>query len=78
MSRSLQTEFVDDPKKIVKVGQIVKVRILEVNIPLKRIALTMKSLNSPGHKGGKSKGEKTREEKKTYTLEDLKAKFKNR
>jgi len=62
----------------VKVGQIVKVRILEVNVPLKRIALTMKSQGATGHKGGKPKGERPREAKKTYTLEDLKAKFKNR
>lgn len=34
--------FVDDPKKIVKVGQVVKVRVLEVNEKLKRISLSMK------------------------------------
>ena len=74
----LADRFVDDPKKCVKVGQIVKVRILEVNVPLKRIALTMKSQNASGHKGGKPKSGKPSEAKKTYTLEDLKAKFKNR
>ncbi len=39
----LADRFIDDPKKVVKVGQIVKVRVLEVNEPLKRIALSMKS-----------------------------------
>jgi len=39
----LADRFVDDPKKIVKVGQIVKVRVLEVNQLLKRISLSMKS-----------------------------------
>jgi uncharacterized protein len=39
----LADRFIDDPKKIVKVGQIVKVRVLEVNQLLKRIALSMKS-----------------------------------
>lgn len=34
--------FVDDPKKITKVGQVVKVRVLEVNEKLKRISLSMK------------------------------------
>jgi transcriptional accessory protein Tex/SPT6 len=29
----------------VKVGQIVKVRVVEVNVPLKRISLTMKGEN---------------------------------
>ena len=43
----LADRFVDDPKKFVKVGQIVKVRVLEVNEALKRISLTMKSPGRP-------------------------------
>jgi uncharacterized protein len=38
----LADRFVDDPKKIVKVGQVVKVRVLEVKEKLKRISLSMK------------------------------------
>lgn len=34
--------FVKDPKEIVQVGQIVKVRVLEINEKLKRISLSMK------------------------------------
>ena len=44
----LADRFVDDPKKVVKVGQIVKVRVLEVNESLKRISLSMKSAGTPG------------------------------
>jgi uncharacterized protein len=40
----LADRFVDDPKKIVKVGQVVKVQVLEVNEKLKRISLSMKSV----------------------------------
>lgn len=40
----LADRFVDDPKKIVKVGQVVKVKVLEVNEKLKRISLSMKSV----------------------------------
>ncbi|MBD2437166.1 Tex family protein [Nostoc sp. FACHB-110] len=40
----LADRFVDDPKKIVKVGQVVKVKVLEVNEKLKRISLSMKAL----------------------------------
>ncbi|QYX30438.1 Tex family protein [Sphaerospermopsis torques-reginae] len=40
----LADRFVDDPKKIVKVGQVVKVRVLEVNEKLKRIGLSMKAV----------------------------------
>ncbi len=39
----LADRFVDDPKKVVKVGQVVKVRVLEVNEKLKRISLSMRS-----------------------------------
>jgi protein Tex len=35
--------FVKDPKEIVKVGEIVKVRVMEVNPGLKRISLSMRS-----------------------------------
>lgn len=38
----LADRFVDDPKKVVKVGQVVKVQVLEVNEKLKRISLSMK------------------------------------
>ncbi len=37
--------FIQDPSQIVKVGQVVKVRVLEVNEKLKRISLSMKSIN---------------------------------
>jgi uncharacterized protein len=40
----LADKFVDDPQKIVKVGQVVKVQILEVNEKLKRIGLSMKAV----------------------------------
>jgi protein Tex len=36
--------FVSDPNQIVKVGQVVKVRVLEVQEKLKRISLSMKSV----------------------------------
>ncbi|MDR0841821.1 MAG: RNA-binding transcriptional accessory protein [Acidobacteriota bacterium] len=50
----LADRFVDDPRKVVKVGQIVKVRVLEVNEPLKRISLTMKSPGKSGRPDNKS------------------------
>ena len=53
----LADRFVDDPKKVVKVGQIVKVRVLEVNEGLKRISLSMKT---PGRPGGFAARDKKR------------------
>ena len=38
----LADKFVDDPHQVVKAGQIVKVKVLEVDIQRKRVALTMK------------------------------------
>jgi protein Tex len=39
----LADRFVDDPHKIVKAGDIVKVTILDIDVPRKRISMTMKS-----------------------------------
>ena len=41
----LADRFVRDPKEIVKVGQVVRVRVLEVNPKLKRVGLSMRSNN---------------------------------
>ena len=39
---SLSDKFVEDPHQVVKTGDIVKVKVLEVDAPRKRIALTMR------------------------------------
>ena len=39
----LSDRFVKDPREVVKAGDVVKVRVKEVDVPRKRIALTMKS-----------------------------------
>jgi len=77
----LADRYVDDPKKHVKVGQIVVVRVLEVNEELKRISLSMKSSTapSPDPPGGKVRGRKPAPapEPKSATISDLLAKFKS-
>ncbi|MDH4053182.1 MAG: S1 RNA-binding domain-containing protein, partial [Rubrivivax sp.] len=42
----LANRFVADAREVVKTGDVVKVRVLEVDLPRKRIALTMK-LDAP-------------------------------
>ena len=42
----LADRFVDDPKNVVKVGQVVKVRVLEINEKLKRIGLSMRAIKN--------------------------------
>jgi uncharacterized protein len=39
---ALSREFVKDPRQVVKPGEIVKVKVLEVDVPRKRIALSMR------------------------------------
>lgn len=41
----LANRFVDDPKSVVKVGQVVKVQVLDINEKLQRISLSMKAVS---------------------------------
>ncbi|MBL8726252.1 MAG: RNA-binding transcriptional accessory protein, partial [Planctomycetes bacterium] len=53
----LADRFVEDPREVVKAGQVVKVKVLSVDVPRQRIALTMKSgaaVPSGGGTGGGS------------------------
>jgi uncharacterized protein len=43
----LADRFVKDPRDVVKAGQIVKVRVVEVDLKRRRIALTMKNADGP-------------------------------
>ena len=45
---ALSDRFVKDPHSVVKAGQVVKVKVLEVDLPRKRIALTMRMGDQPG------------------------------
>jgi uncharacterized protein len=52
----LSNKFVTDAREVVKTGDIVKVRVLEVDLARQRVSLTMKLDAAPGGKGGSSKG----------------------
>jgi uncharacterized protein len=39
---ALSNKFVKDPREVVKAGDIVKVKVLEVDVARKRVALTMR------------------------------------
>ncbi|MEH6561047.1 MAG: Tex family protein [Marinobacter sp.] len=47
---ALSHTFIKDPREVVKAGDIVKVKVMEVDIPRKRIALTMRMDDQPGEK----------------------------
>ncbi|KQP14890.1 Tex family protein [Pseudorhodoferax sp. Leaf267] len=48
----LSHKFVDDAREIVKTGDIVKVKVLEVDVARKRISLTMKLGEAPARRDG--------------------------
>ena len=51
---ALSDKFVKDPREVVKVGDVVKVKVLEVDVARKRIALTRRLEDVPGEaRGGK-------------------------
>ncbi|MBL3558006.1 MULTISPECIES: Tex family protein [Marinobacter] len=45
---ALSNTFVKDPREVVKAGDIVKVKVMDVDIPRKRIALSMRMDDQPG------------------------------
>ena len=45
---ALSHSFIKDPREVVKAGDIVKVKVMEVDIPRKRIALSMRMDDEPG------------------------------
>jgi uncharacterized protein len=79
----LADRYVADPKTVVKVGQVIKVRVLEVNEQLKRISLTMKGMKpkreKPARPAKSAKPPKKKpphpHDERTYTIEDLRSKF---
>ncbi len=75
----ISDRFVDDPAKILKVQQKVEVTVLEVDVPRKRISLSMKGNVSPAsvRKKGEDKKPKMDEaEEMKQKLAMLKSKFK--
>jgi uncharacterized protein len=55
---ALSKDYVKDPREVVKPGDIVKVKVLEVDIPRQRISLTLRLDDEPGAGGpGSRSGE---------------------
>jgi uncharacterized protein len=52
----LANKFVTDAREVVKTGDIVKVKVLEVDVARKRISLTMKLDAAPARKGQEGRG----------------------
>ena len=67
---ALSEKFVKDPYEVVKAGDIVKVKVMEVDIPRQRVGLSMRMSDTPGEKadtmrgGGNNRGGQARGERK--------------
>lgn len=64
---SLSDKFVEDPHQVVKTGDVVKVKVLEVDVARKRIALTMRldeSAVKNSEKSDRTLSAKTRSEQR--------------
>jgi uncharacterized protein len=53
---ALSTKFVKDAHEVVKAGQIVKVKVMEVDVKRKRIGLTMRLDDEPGQAAARAGG----------------------
>ncbi|ORM95836.1 Tex family protein [Pantoea cypripedii] len=56
---SLSDKFVEDPHQVVKAGDIVKVKVMEVDLQRKRIALTMRLDEQPGESNVRGGGNRS-------------------
>jgi len=84
---ALTNRFVKDPHEVVKAGQIVKVKVTEIDIARKRIALTMRlddeviqSQSNSGNQpslGNRPKTNKVAEPKKQHKVENKNSSFGN-
>ncbi|AXY02174.1 RNA-binding transcriptional accessory protein [Vibrio alfacsensis] len=57
---ALTDRFVSDPREVVKAGDIVKVKVMEVDVQRKRIALTMRLNDEPGQDNRSQRSETPR------------------
>ncbi|MGY1579111.1 Tex family protein [Streptomyces sp. MN13] len=55
---AMSRTFVKDPRDVVKPGDIVKVKVLDVDIPRKRISLTLRLDDEAAPQGGQPSGER--------------------
>lgn len=63
---AMTNKFIKDPREIVKTGDVVKVKVLEVDVNRKRISLTMR-LDDTTHAGAKARGGAPNKGKQNHT-----------
>ncbi len=66
---ALAGRYVHDPREVVKAGDIVRVKVLEVDLARRRIALTMRLDDPPAVPQAQAAGRSARPEKKGHAVE---------
>jgi len=67
---ALSNQFIKDPRTVVKAGQIVTVKVLEVDVPRKRISLTMRLEDKPSPSKDLSSPSNTKVQKSHRTAKE--------
>ena len=62
---AMSNTFVKDPREVVKSGDVVRVKVLEVDVARKRIGLTLRLNDEPGNTGQPTRQRASRPEKQT-------------
>src|SRR5690606_17561513 len=63
---ALSSKFVKDPREVVKAGDVVKVKVLDVDVARRRISLTLRLDDEPGAergRGGRERDARRRDER---------------
>lgn len=66
---ALSDTYVKDPRDVVRVGQTVQVKVMEVDIERKRIGLTMRLKDDPGQRAGSTHSSRNTPARKPRTIE---------
>ena len=62
----LADKFVSDPRDVVKAGEVVKVRVLDIDLKRNRVALTMKKHSDGGERIKEDRAAKSQPDNKRY------------
>ena len=64
----LADKFVSDPREVVKAGDVVKVRVLDIDLKRNRVALTMKKHSDGGERSKEERAARPQPDNKRHTM----------
>ncbi|MBV7298701.1 Tex family protein [Enterovibrio paralichthyis] len=64
---ALSDKFISDPREVVKAGDVVKVKVMEVDLQRKRIALSMRLSDEPGSDSKPTREPRARNQERSFS-----------